>query len=164
MRRDSRARALALNLLTDRDEQGNAGDYALGLGDTTPRGNANGTMGDKLPFVNLGAGRVPTAVTTGTSHTCVLFDTKRVGCWGAGISGALGLGSTSNVGSTPAEMGNALALADFGGDVVSVKAGKSLTCAVLVPAKGSVVKCVVRFQWGGGVSRRRDSSLCGSQD
>lgn len=44
----------------------------LGLGDTLPRGNATGQMGDNLPFVDLGDEVLVSSVALGARHTCAV--------------------------------------------------------------------------------------------
>lgn len=80
----------------------------LGLGDTASRGDQPGEMGDALPAVPLGTGRSVVALTAGFGHHCVILDDATIKCWGAGTSGALGLGSVTHRGDQPGEMGDAL--------------------------------------------------------
>ncbi len=86
---------------------------AVGLGDTTNRGDQPNEMGDDLPTVDLGAGRTAQAVSVGYQATCALLDNGTVKCWGANGSGELGLGDTANRGDKPAEMGDALPAVDL---------------------------------------------------
>ena len=72
----------------------------LGLGDTLNRGDNANEMGDNLPYVNIGAGRTAKAITTG-STTCVLMDNNLVKCWGSGLYGTTGSGTTNDVLSPP---------------------------------------------------------------
>ena len=116
----------------------------LGLESEQTYGDAVGTMGDHLPFVSLGTGRVPKAITADYYHTCVLLSTNQVACWGLGLRGGLATGSSAPIGNAPGTMGDALVLSKFGGDVQEVVAGLDRTCVVLTPEYGSVVKCVVR--------------------
>lgn len=90
------------------------GGGALGLGDTSSRGDEPGEMGDALPHVNLGAGRTARAVAIGESHTCALLDDGHVKCWGFNLFGQLGLNDTVNRGDAPGEMGDALPSVWFG--------------------------------------------------
>jgi hypothetical protein len=46
----------------------------LGLGDTIDRGNGGGGMGDSLPAVDLGAGRIVVQLATYDGHTCAVLD------------------------------------------------------------------------------------------
>ena len=69
----------------------------LGQGNTNIGGAPN-QMGDFLAPVNLGVGRIASAVTTGYDHTCGSLDNGTIKCWGNGGSGRLGQGNTSNIG------------------------------------------------------------------
>jgi len=90
----------------------------LGLGDTNNRGDAPGEMGDNLPAVDLGTGRMATAILNDGSRTCALLDNKSVKCWGYNYSGQLGLGDTNNRGDAPGEMGDYLPAVDLGSNYV----------------------------------------------
>jgi alpha-tubulin suppressor-like RCC1 family protein len=81
---------------------------ALGLGNTSGRGDAAGEMGDNLPTVNLGTGRTAQAVTTGRYHTCALLDDDSVKCWGQNNYGQLGQDDTTVRGTGANQMGDAL--------------------------------------------------------
>ncbi|MBN1608163.1 MAG: hypothetical protein JW940_16135 [Polyangiaceae bacterium] len=100
-------------------------------------------MGDYLPTVDLGPSRAPLALSTGTKHSCALFDDNTVKCWGGNSSGQLGLGDSDNRGFDPDEMGDALPAVDLGTGrtALAVSAGGSHTCALL---DDHSVKC-----WGG---------------
>lgn len=71
----------------------------LGLGDAEDRGDGPGEMGDALPAVDLGAGKVAVAVATSPGlegdasiSTCALLSDGSVKCWGSNALGELGLG------------------------------------------------------------------------
>ncbi len=53
----------------------------LGLGDTRERGGETKTMGNHLPFVNLGSDIRPWHIAVGDFHTCVLTFNARIKCW-----------------------------------------------------------------------------------
>jgi cysteine-rich repeat protein len=114
---------------------------ALGLGDTEPRGDQPGEMGDALPTVNLGSGRRAIRVVAGDRSACAILDDGSLKCWGGNDWGTLGLGDTNNRGDEPGEMGDALPAVDLGigRTAKSVAVGRHI-CAVL--DDGSV-KC-----WG----------------
>jgi alpha-tubulin suppressor-like RCC1 family protein len=105
----------------------------LGLGDTNHRGDGPGEMGDALPFVDLGAGRTATSISTGYTFTCAILDNGHVKCWGAGTLGQLGLGDKLNRGDGPGEMGNALPYVELGTGrtATSISAGEGHACAIL---------------------------------
>jgi len=103
----------------------------LGLGDERTRGDSRSTMGNNLPFVDLGTGRTARALSAGVAFTCALLDDGSVKCWGRGDR--LGLGSKSNRGVAPGQMGDALPPVDLGADgkAISIASGPVATCAVL---------------------------------
>ncbi len=68
----------------------------LGIGSTSNIGDLGSEVGGANAFVNLGAGRTATQVTTGNHHTCALLDNSTVKCWGMNTYGQLGIGSTVN--------------------------------------------------------------------
>jgi alpha-tubulin suppressor-like RCC1 family protein len=85
----------------------------LGIGDTGNRGDLSHDsgevmMGNRLPAVDLGAGRTARAITAGDSHTCALLDNFSVKCWGKNESGQLGLGDNSTRGDGSGAMGDIL--------------------------------------------------------
>ena len=114
----------------------------LGLGHAQAIGDQPGEMGDALPAVALGSGRVARSLGLGIWHTCVLLDDGAVKCWGDGSYGQAGLGNSGRLGDQPGEMGDALPAVNFGArrSAVALDAGSVHTCAVL--DNGSV-KC-----WG----------------
>ncbi|MEM6994677.1 MAG: hypothetical protein AAF721_29450 [Myxococcota bacterium] len=72
-------------------------------------GHAQSSTGDpsaEAPVALLG---VPIALSAGFSHTCALLEDGAVQCWGRGVEGQLGLGTTENIGDDEA--------ADAGGTV-----------------------------------------------
>ena len=85
----------------------------LGLGDKNTRGDDWNGMGDNLPAVNLGTGRMAKAISAGGSHTCAVLDDGFVKCWGRN-EGRLGIGYLNNRGDDPYEMGDKLPLVGFG--------------------------------------------------
>jgi alpha-tubulin suppressor-like RCC1 family protein len=116
-------------------------DGQLGLGDTNNRGDQPGEMGDALPAVDLGIGRLAVGLSAGGFHTCALLDNAQVKCWGHN-GGTLGLGDTSARGDEPGEMGDALPSVDLGAGryAQTIVSGWAHTCALLDNAQ---VKC-----WG----------------
>jgi hypothetical protein len=114
----------------------------LGQGDTQPRGNSPGHMGDNLPAIDLGQYRV-LSVSVGLSHTCALLSNGDVKCFGFNDFGQLGLGDFDNRGDDPDEMGAALPPVDLGPATVvqRIVSGLYHTCALL---QDKQLKC-----WGG---------------
>jgi len=65
-------------------------------------------------------------VTLGGNHTCVLFDSQQVQCWGNGNNGRTGHGDEDNIGDNePAFVAGFL---DMGGPVDDINAGIGHTC------------------------------------
>src|SRR4029078_9251125 len=75
-------------------------------------------------------------------HTCRVLDDGSLKCWGANGSSQVGLGDTTNRGSSAGQMGTALPKVSLGTSqiAIAVTTGSSYTCALL--STGSV-KC-----WG----------------
>ena len=115
----------------------------LGLGDINNRGDEPGEMGDALPYVDLGTGRVALQVAGAETSSCALLDNGQVKCWGEGIYGELGLEDLTARGDNPDEMGDALPAIDLGGgETIKQIAGSTQwhVCALL---EDGSVKC-----WG----------------
>ncbi|MDQ6805711.1 MAG: chromosome condensation regulator, partial [Actinomycetota bacterium] len=70
----------------------------LGYPNTVSVG-ATGTPASAGP-VELGPGRIATAISVGGYHTCAILDNGNVLCWGYGRNGRLGYGNINNVGDT----------------------------------------------------------------
>jgi alpha-tubulin suppressor-like RCC1 family protein len=81
----------------------------------------------------------------GQDHSCALFDTGQVKCWGSNASGQLGIGTSASRGQQPGEMGNNLPFINLGTGVLAEKIGaaESFTCALTTKKQ---VKC-----WGDAV-------------
>jgi len=128
---------------------GNNEHGQLGLGDVETRGDQPGEMGDALPPVNLGTGKLAVAISGNRYHRCAVLDDGSVKCWGWNKYGQLGVESTGigereYYGNLPSEMGENLPAVRLGTGkaAVAVAVGKSHTCAIL---SGGTVKC-----WGAG--------------
>lgn len=80
----------------------------LGLGDIASRGDGPNEMGDNLPALALGTGKVPAGVTADLARACAVLADKSAKCWGANPMGALGIGAAGPRGDNPDEMGDAL--------------------------------------------------------
>jgi len=118
---------------------------ANSYGDSVTRGDEPGEMGDNLPAVDLGPGRVAKAVGAGHYHTCAILIDDKIKCWGNNFYGKLGLGNTTpGFGDGPNEMGDNLPAVDLGTDqpIVGFSAGHDHSCVLF--GNGSI-KC-----WGKG--------------
>ncbi|CAM9412343.1 unnamed protein product [Pylaiella littoralis] len=105
----------------------------LGQGNSDSIGDAQGTMGDDLPPIDLGTGRTAVALGLGGTHTCAVLDDETVKCWGSNAYGSLGLGDLIPRGIALDQMGDALPALGltFGeglGAVSNVFAGTLHTC------------------------------------
>jgi alpha-tubulin suppressor-like RCC1 family protein len=86
----------------------------LGAGIPNPTLGLNASeMGDALPVVNLGAGRIAIDVSA-AGHTCAVLQVGEIKCWGANEVGQLGQGDRVDRGQLPAQMGDALLPIDLG--------------------------------------------------
>ncbi|XRB08750.1 EGF-like domain-containing protein [Pycnococcus provasolii] len=121
---------------------GNNGNGQLGYGDTIQRGDLPNTMGDNLPYVDVGTGRTVKQITAGSAQMCALLDNDKAKCWGYNYNGELGYGDTNRRGDGPNEMGENLPYVDVGTGrtVKQISAGSSHMCALL---DNDQVKC-----WG----------------
>jgi E3 ubiquitin-protein ligase HERC3 len=80
-----------------------------GTGDTDSAGYLPETMGDGLPFVDLGANVTVKSISAGNRSACAILGDDSMKCWGSNVSGNLGLGDQNDRGDQPGEMGGALA-------------------------------------------------------
>jgi alpha-tubulin suppressor-like RCC1 family protein len=93
--------------------------------------------------VDLGSPHGALETAAGGNHSCALFDTGTVRCWGLNSSGQLGIGSTENIGDN--ENPGAGGTVNLGGhSAVEIAAGEAHTCALL---DDGTVRC-----WGKGAS------------
>eukprot|EP01083_Nonionella_stella_P090470 252727_1 len=71
---------------------------SLGLGDTRPRGDEAGEMGDNLSTIDLGSNFDVVQIAVGAYHSCGLSQTGKVKCFGRNSYGQLGLGDMDHRG------------------------------------------------------------------
>ncbi len=114
----------------------------LGQGNGSEIGNQNNEMGDKLPPVDLGAGKTVKRLATGWEHNCAILDDNLLRCFGDNAQGQLGPTTSSPWGNQANEMGANLPIVMLGAGrtVMMVTAGEEHTCALLDDGR---VKC-----WG----------------
>ena len=103
----------------------------------------HGSLGDRLPYVDLGAGRSAVQLSATEAHVCALLDDDTVKCWGHGALGKLGQGDRADRGQREGTLGDALPPVALGAGLtpVLVNTGPFTSCALLQP--GGVLKC-----WG----------------
>ena len=108
----------------------------LGIGNTSFMGDSADEIGDHSTTTSITpspSSSTPVSLAMGWDHSCVLFSNGEVFCWGDNSRGQLGIGSTSDVGDDPGEMGASMAAVDFptGRTAVQITAGDDFTCAIL---------------------------------
>ena len=74
------------------------------------------------------------------NHNCVLFDNKKIKCWGNNIEGQLGSGHTNNIGDNESIWSQDFV--DVGANILQISLGNFHTCVLL---ENKNVKC-----WGDG--------------
>ena len=98
-------------------------------------------------LLNVKAPRSPiTQVSLGNTHACVLFQNKKVSCWGRNNLGQLGLGHTLDIGGSETPLFREFVhtgdheFVSLGEGVLQISSGSNHTCALLESGK---VRC-----WG----------------
>jgi len=93
---------------------GSNNNAQLGIG-SSDTGNI-GNTGDSLSFIDFGTtdNIKPISFALGLYHTCMLFDNKKVKCFGNGFYGRLGYENQNNIGSSSTHMGDNLPFVNFG--------------------------------------------------
>eukprot|EP01083_Nonionella_stella_P203961 743850_1 len=138
---------------------GSNGFGQLGYGDTIQRGGTPDSMGDNLPFVNVGPNYVIRQIAPGGAHTCaLLYNTmltrNEIICWGKNDFGQLGYGDTMDRWDPLSLLG-----IDVGFEPVEVIVGDYVSCA-LSPI--NTVKCWGQNTWAqlglGDTSNRGDGA------
>ncbi|MDC0055638.1 putative Ig domain-containing protein [Deltaproteobacteria bacterium] len=118
----------------------------LGIGSTSSPNNRIGDqaneMGENLAYVNFGANKSAVQISAGNFHACAVLNDASVKCWGRNSEYQLGLGNTTQIGDSTAELGDLMPAVNLGGNAVKVAAGQYHTCALLDTGE---VKC-----WGYG--------------
>jgi len=79
------------------------GNGQLGIETNSNTGDSSGEMAS-LSSVNLGTGRIATAIAAGYYHSCAKLDDGAVKCWGRNNYGQLGIGNTTDMGDDAGEM------------------------------------------------------------
>jgi cysteine-rich repeat protein len=116
----------------------------LGYGSTANIGDVGtpATAGDaSIIPMGLSPFTKVTVISTGIVHSCAAFETGDALCWGDGLQGQIGTGTTTPLGDD--ELPSTASALDFPGEVISISAGGAHSCALL--AHGDV------FCWGSNV-------------
>lgn len=125
-------------LLVDGDVQcwGSGVNGKLGYDNENSVGDTQSVHDAALGPVTLALPAIDIAV--GDGHSCALYSTHAVACWGEGANGALGYGASSNVADAPARsLGSAtVSLPSGHGFAVQVVANGDFTCVLF--SEGSV--------------------------
>jgi len=120
----------------------------LGYGDEESRGDDPGEMGDDLPEIDFGNGKLVETIYVGFYFACATFKDQSAKCWGDGWAGELGYGDRLDRGNEPNEMGSNLPDISIG---TSVKAMEIYTAYAhtCVKTLGAGYKC-----WGQNIDGR----------
>ncbi|MED5486435.1 MAG: hypothetical protein VYB40_01860, partial [Candidatus Thermoplasmatota archaeon] len=102
----------------------------LGMGNTTDLGQQSDQVGDSISYVPLPSGVTVSDMALGRDHTCVLYDTGDVACWGGNDYGQLGIGSTEDILDESAETLTNISFPS-GRYAIDITAGEGFTCALL---------------------------------
>lgn len=114
-------------------------DEELHLSDAQ-HGSAPDSLGDSLPALEFGGGRLVTQLVGGGAHFCALLDDQSVKCWGVANRGQLGTGGDSTSASTDMSSDETTVNLGAGMRAVHLGLGSNHSCAIL---EGGAVKC-----WG----------------
>ena len=123
------------------------GGETLGYGDSTNRGTNVAELGENLPEVDIGTGKVAKALYSGYGSVCVILTDDSTKCWGK--SAETPYGDLVIRGTGPGEMGDNLPTIDFGTGrhATHISMGEGIGCVVL---DDGGVKC-----WGSSNSGGR---------
>lgn len=105
----------------------------LGQGDNVNRGSAAGQMGNNLPAVDLGTGKIVTQVAAAGEFSCALLNDGMVKCWGMNDNGESGSGVVTDIGDAPGEMGDNLVPVNVGTGKTTIRftSGLGHSCVLL---------------------------------
>ncbi|MEK7689472.1 MAG: RCC1 domain-containing protein, partial [Bdellovibrionota bacterium] len=123
-------------------------DVSSGQGNGAQVGNTGATIGDNLPYVNIGTNRLAYRITGGYAGYCIITDMGAVKCWGMQDTTSwvqmAGYGDTLTRGQTAGTMGDCLPDVNLGTGVVAadIECGKGQCCVITNDRR---VKC-----WGNG--------------
>ena len=125
----------------------------LGNGDYNGRGTFAGSMGDALPYTDLGSDFEANSLALGADHACVLSVKGTIKCWGSNDAGQQGQGNREPLNVPPPV---AVSLGS-GRQAAGVAVGEGHSCAVLDDGQ---IKCWGNNSFGqlglGDVANRGD--------
>ncbi len=104
-----------------------AGQLGTGDGDATPHLLTPATA----PIAQLHAGELVVALDAGVNHTCAVYASGSLVCWGAGGSGRLGSGGTASIGLSDTPAAAPAITIPSGRSALQVAAGDQHTCALM---------------------------------
>jgi hypothetical protein len=113
---------------------GSGANGRLGYGGTDSVGD-NETPASVGP-VDLGTGRVATAISASDVHTCAALDNGTMLCWGNGASGKLGYSATADIGDDVGETPGSVGAISLGGALTAYSGTASIADAT--KAEGDV--------------------------
>jgi alpha-tubulin suppressor-like RCC1 family protein len=112
--------------------------YCWGLNSAGQLGVTAAYQSMPSPYrITVGFSDAFVSIAAGGNHTCAMFSSHTVRCWGSGVTGQLGYGSNTDSFTVPSAP---LAL---GGLSARVTAGTSFSCALVIAGAALTVRC-----WG----------------
>ena len=111
---------------------GAGGSGQLGYGNVEDVGVANtpAEVGDAAVVpADVDADAAAIALALGQNISCALYEGGEVLCWGVGFTGALGQGSTADIGDD--ELPSSFGAIELGAPAIAISAGDSHVCALL---------------------------------
>jgi alpha-tubulin suppressor-like RCC1 family protein len=138
--------------------------YCWGKGSYGRLGNGSET--DQPAPVAVAQGAIPVGasvrqiVAGGTPHSCLIASDNKAYCWGRGVTGSLGNGSTSNQAAPVAVSQGAM---PTGATIQQITAGNAHTCAVASDSKAYCWGNNLNSQVGDGGTSSQSSPVAVSQ-
>ncbi len=93
---------------------GEAGMGLLGYGGNYDQGNEKETSGENFLRVQLGEGVTVKSFSIGMENVCAILGDDTLKCWGEGDQGVNAQGNTTDLGTTPGDIGISLSPVDLG--------------------------------------------------
>ena len=117
---------------------GYGGYGRLGYEHSSSIGDNTGELGDYLPYIDVGSGKVVSKLSLGTDHSCALLSSLEMKCWGYNLYGYLGQEHTSTIGWAYHDMGDYLPPISFPNGVVSSNIRASNTHTSMISSVGQL--------------------------